>query len=110
MEQLCNLARYLAIGESGLDYTAGNLEKQRGLFRTQIQMAQRLKKPLVLHQRGSASNTTEDVYEEAREMITSVLTKDHHIYLYCYTADWETYMKWTRSFTNLLLGLTWRSV
>ena len=41
----------VAIGECGLYYTAADIEKQREVFRRQVQMAKLLGKPLVLHLR-----------------------------------------------------------
>jgi TatD DNase family protein len=61
-EQLVELARHprvVAIGETGLDYyrETGDLEWQRGRFRTHIRAARACNKPLIIHTRQAAEDT-----------------------------------------------------
>jgi len=69
--------KVVAIGECGLDYyrlsdikvtlrqssgQASDMEKQKSIFRQQIEIAQELKKPLMIHAR--ASKGSDDAYED----------------------------------------------
>lgn len=51
--------KIVAIGEIGLDYywTKDNKEKQREIFRRQLELAQKLSLPVVIHSRDSISET-----------------------------------------------------
>lgn len=69
---LAKRPKVLAIGETGLDYyrlngrSIADMEWQRNRFRTHIEAAQRVQKPLVVHTR-SASEDTIAVLKEAGE-------------------------------------------
>jgi TatD DNase family protein len=70
--------RVVGIGECGLDYyrqlTTDNLQlttwkdKQEKAFRAQIELAEELKKPLMIHCRSSKGN--DDAYEDALEQLS----------------------------------------
>lgn len=86
-EELIKLAQHpkvIAIGETGLDYfrSEGDLEWQRDRFRIHIDVAKRLKKPLIIHTR------------EAREDTMSILENEHAEeaggIIHCFTENWET--------------------
>ena len=69
VEQLVALAdhpKVVAIGETGLDYfrLTGDLEWQRGRFRTHIRAARACNKPLVIHTRAAAEDTLRIMQEE----------------------------------------------
>lgn len=70
--RLGQLARVVAIGETGLDYyrlegrSVADMAWQRDRFRTHIQAAQALQKPLIIHTR-SASDDTIAVLKEMGE-------------------------------------------
>ena len=58
-DELCELARHprvVAIGEIGLDYFYDNSphDVQREVFRAQIELAKKIKKPIVIHVRDAA--------------------------------------------------------
>ncbi len=61
--KLAQNSKVVAIGECGLDYfRSGDKEKQKVIFMQQIEIAQELKKPLMIHAR--ASKGTDDAYED----------------------------------------------
>jgi TatD DNase family protein len=70
-------ARVVAIGETGLDYyqmqerkggrTVADMEWQRERFRTHIQAAQQLRKPLVIHTRAASADTVAILKEEGED-------------------------------------------
>ena len=105
----------VAIGECGLDYTAADIEKQREVFRRQVQMAKLLGKPLVLHLRGGkyegAVVKEESVYEEAFRMLVGELQlpRAHPLYIHCYVGGWKMCLKFQGKFKRVLFGLTVRS-
>ena len=79
------------------------------MFQTQVHAAKRTEKPLVIHLRGNAMVSTDAVYLEALAIVANGLSRRHPIYLHCYTGSWDTYMAWTKRFSNLLLGFSSKS-
>ena len=71
MEMLARHVKVVAIGETGLDYFRDQSEevkqKQAGLFKKHIELAQKIGKPLMLHVR--ASKGTDDAYYDALEIL-----------------------------------------
>ena len=105
----------VAIGECGLDYTAEDIDKQRELFRRQVQMAKLLGKPLVLHLRGGKYDGViikdESVYKEVYQMLVGELQlpQAHLLYIHCYVGGWKMCLKFQGKFKRVLFGLTVRS-
>lgn len=68
-----SLPRVVAVGETGLDYyrlngrSVADMEWQRARFRTHIQAAQALKKPLVIHTRSASDDTLAILKEEGED-------------------------------------------
>jgi TatD DNase family protein len=85
VEQLVALAqreKIVAIGETGLDYyhTSGP-EWQRARFRTHIDAAIAVDKPLVIHTRMAKQDTLDILREHHAERVGGVL--------HCFTEDWD---------------------
>ena len=78
---LAQLPRVIAIGETGLDYyqmeerkggrTVADMEWQRNRFRTHIQAAQAVKKPLVIHTREARDDTLAILKEQGEDASSS---------------------------------------
>ncbi|WP_210546426.1 TatD family hydrolase [Rhodoferax sp. PAMC 29310] len=70
---LGQLPRVVGIGETGLDYyrlgerTVADMEWQRNRFRTHIQAARQLDKPLVIHTRAASDDTIGILKEEGED-------------------------------------------
>ena len=84
-EQLRALAahpRVVAIGETGLDYFYHPEHKaiQQQAFRTHIQVARELNKPLIIHTRDARQDTLAILREEGADAVGGVL--------HCFTEDW----------------------
>ena len=107
MEEKLAAAECVAVGECGLDETAGDIELQEKVFKRQILIAHQLKKPLVLHLRGKTSRTTSALYGRALALTTAVLHKRHKIYLHLFSAGQAEFQLWYRSFPELLVGCSW---
>lgn len=75
--------KVIAIGETGLDYywQKDKPEWQRARFRTHIQAAKRVGKPLVIHTRESAADTLRLMQEESANEVGGVM--------HCFTENWE---------------------
>ena len=75
--------KVVAIGETGLDYywQKDKPEWQRARFRTHIQAAKRVGKPLVIHTRESAADTLRLMQEEGADAAGGVM--------HCFTENWE---------------------
>lgn len=87
VEELIKLAsndKVIAIGETGLDYfrSEGDLEWQRDRFRTHIEAAKQLKKPLIIHTREAREDTMAILEQENAEQAGGII--------HCFTENWET--------------------
>ncbi|ARG97491.1 TatD family hydrolase [Legionella micdadei] len=85
---LVNLAKHpacIAIGETGLDYYRTEVgdaqEHQRQRFRTHIQTALMVAKPLIIHTRQAAEDTLKLMEEEKAKEIGGVM--------HCFAEDWS---------------------
>lgn len=83
-EQLLALANdpeVIAIGETGLDYywNEGDLEWQRERFRSHIQVAKQVNKPLIIHTRDAQQDTLRILREEGADQPGGVM--------HCFTGD-----------------------
>lgn len=74
--------RVVAIGETGLDYERkfGSKQAQIGLFIRQLELAEMLAKPVVIHNR----NAGEDILAILRDRAPS-----RGMILHCYSEDWD---------------------
>jgi len=74
----------VAIGETGLDYfrSEGDLSWQRARFRTHINVAKELDKPLIIHTRESKDDVIRILKEEGAAQVGGVM--------HCFVEDWET--------------------
>lgn len=72
-----------AIGETGLDYfrSEGDLSWQHQRFKTHIQVAKILKKPLIIHTREASEDTLTILAQEGASEVGGVI--------HCFTEDWE---------------------
>jgi len=87
VEELIALAQHekvIAIGETGLDYfrSEGDLEWQRDRFRTHIEAAKQLTKPLIIHTREARDDTMDILEQEDAEQAGGII--------HCFTENWET--------------------
>lgn len=78
IEELVKFATHpkvLAIGETGLDYyrLKGELEWQRERFRTHIQAARKIGKPLIIHTREAADDTLRIMAEEHADEVGGIM-------------------------------------
>lgn len=73
--RLANHPKVVGIGETGLDYfrLTGNLEWQRGRFRTHIRAAIASGKPLIVHTRNAADDTIRIMREENASLAGGVM-------------------------------------
>jgi TatD DNase family protein len=92
--------KVVALGECGLDYfrLLSDKDSQKFAFRSQIQMAVELKKPLVIHCR--------DAHEDVLEIMKQEVTPDLKMHLHCFTGTLDEAKTMLEEFPNLFLGLT----
>ncbi len=81
---LANHPKVIAIGETGLDYyrSKGDLTWQQQRFRTHIQAAKQVKKPLIIHSREAATDTIRLLREEQAAEVGGIM--------HCFVDDWDT--------------------
>ena len=80
--------RIIAIGETGLDYfrvEGQDMTWQRDRFRTHINAAKEVKKPLIIHTRNAATDTMNILKEEGADQCKGVM--------HCFAEDWEVAKK-----------------
>lgn len=76
--------RVVALGETGLDYYYGAEHKrhQQAEFRTHVQVARQVGKPLIVHTRDARADTLDILREEGAADVGGVM--------HCFTEDWDT--------------------
>ncbi len=106
LERLARLGRVVAIGECGLDFKSEKLKvesykEQAPIFERQIELAQRVGKPLMLHVRNA--------YAEVLDILTFnfKLSTSHPGNVHFFAGDWATAkqfldLNFTLSFTGVL--------
>ncbi|WP_028609556.1 TatD family hydrolase [Paenibacillus harenae] len=84
IERLCAHKKVVAIGEIGLDYHWDTSPKdvQQRVFREQIRLARRLKKPIVIHNRDAHEDVIRILREENASEVGGVM--------HCFSGSWET--------------------
>ena len=99
LEELLSHPKAVAVGEMGLDYhyDFSPRDVQRKCFREQLELAQRLKKPVIIHMR-EASRDTLDIVGDFRDL---------NCVFHCFSGSWETAkiildMDWSLSFTGVV--------
>ena len=83
LERLAQSPRVVAIGEMGLDYyrDLSPRQTQQQVFRRQIQLARRLQKPVVVHDREAHQEVMRILREEKAAEVGGVL--------HCFSGSWE---------------------
>ncbi len=87
LEELCELALHpkcVAIGETGMDFFRHHVspERQEERFRTHIRAANRLEKPVIVHNREADDAVIRILREEGVETCGGIM--------HCFSSDWET--------------------
>lgn len=84
IEELAAHPKVVAIGEIGLDYHWDTSPKdvQERVFRQQIRLAKKLKKPIVIHNRDAHEDVVRILREEKAEEIGGIM--------HCFSGSWET--------------------
>lgn len=75
IEELANHPKVVAIGEMGLDYHWDKSPKdiQKEVFRKQIQLAKRVKLPIVIHNREATADIVEILKEEGASEVGGIM-------------------------------------
>jgi len=81
--KLANHPKVVALGETGLDYhyNEKGLDKMRERFRTHIQAANEISKPIIIHSRAAQEDTLMIMREEGADQCGGVM--------HCFTESWE---------------------
>ncbi len=83
IEELAMHYKVVAIGEIGLDYyrNFSSMENQISVFKTQIELAENHKKPIIIHCR--------DAYNELIDILKEYKTSNWRGVIHCFTASWD---------------------
>ena len=79
------------------------MARQEVAFKRQVQLAHQLGKPQVSHLRGQYASRTSAIYDWALD-ITSILRKQHPVYLDSFSVTQAEFMLWHLVFPKLLVG------
>ncbi|CAM3958358.1 TatD family hydrolase [Cohnella lubricantis] len=84
IESLCAHPKVVAIGEIGLDYYWDTSPKdiQHTVFREQIRLAKKLKKPIIIHNRDAHEDVVRLLKEEGASEVGGIM--------HCFSGSWET--------------------
>ena len=80
------------------------MNAQETLFVRQLRLAHMTGKVLVLHIRSQGAST--EIHRRVLRLVSSHLSRQHKVNIHCYSADWEIYMAWAKTFPNLTIGMT----
>jgi len=99
LEKLLDHPKAVAVGEIGLDYhyDFSPRDIQRMRFREQLELARRVNKPVIIHERESIADTLE-ILRDYRDLVGV---------FHCFSGSWETAkiildMGWYLSFTGVI--------
>ena len=90
----------VAVGEIGLDYAShspSDPDTQKKILSLQLQLAVRLKKPIILHCR----NAEEDMFA----ILVRTVPTEWPLHLHCFTGTLEMARKFIETFQNLYIGV-----
>lgn len=92
---LLNRPKVVAVGEIGLDYHYGssNRDQQLAVFRAQLDLARRFRKPVIIHSR-EASQDTLTLLQEAGAAIPE--PGGFSGVMHCFSGSWETAQQYLR--------------
>ncbi len=99
VKELAALDKVIAIGETGLDRKFGNKDLQIEFFIRHIEIAEKLKLPIIVHNRYASK----EVCQIISERIMSV-----PIILHCYLEDWEYAKRVLKITENVFFSFTAR--
>lgn len=83
IEALAKHPKVVALGEMGLDYhwDKSPVDIQKEVFRVQIQLAKKLKLPIIIHNREATQDIIQILDEEGAKDVGGIM--------HCFSADWE---------------------
>jgi len=83
IESLCSHPKVVAIGEIGLDYHWDTSPKdvQHKVFRQQIALAKKIKKPIIIHNRDAHADIIKILKEEGAAEVGGIM--------HCFSGSWE---------------------
>lgn len=92
-------SKVIAIGEIGLDYywRKDNKERQRSLFKKQIEIAIEYDKPIIVHSREAIEDTYNILYEYCQKH------QNLNVILHCYSSSKEMAQKFLKM--NVMFGI-----
>ena len=94
-----------AIGECGMDESTpqarATLPEQRDVLRQQLRLANRFRKPVVIHARGG-----EALQATVREIMQDSLAQNHLLHIHCFMGSTADVDRWIAAFPAVTFGFT----
>ena len=101
IESMVDHPRVLAVGETGLDYSAETNPSatcQKYVFAAHCRLAQQRQLPIVVHCR--------DAEDDCLAVMAEHLPGSHSVHLHCFTGGWDRAQQFLERFPNLSIGVT----
>lgn len=94
LEELAKSTKVSAVGEIGLDFYYDNSPRdiQREVFRSQIRLAKRINKPVVIHVRDSAKRSSGDANSETLTILREESAERAGGVIHCFSGDAQNAM------------------
>ena len=109
LDRLIQHSRCVGVGECGLDFNGEHppsVSAQEELLHKHLRLAIKHEKVVVLHLRPGNGFSLERVYNDCLLILQSVLSRDHPVYLHCFTGHRQIFQSWVKSFPNTLFGIS----
>ncbi|XP_055338371.1 uncharacterized protein LOC129588232 [Paramacrobiotus metropolitanus] len=112
MQRANEIKRLVGLGEIGLDYNRQNnneekKQRQRDVFRTQLDMATKHNLPIVIHCRNDEGlNGNNQAELDCFDIIRERVPHNWPIHRHCFRGSFGEAQKWMDHFTNVAFGFT----
>ena len=99
-----------ALGEVGLDYdrapNAETCEAQKSLLVEMCILAHKYALPIVVHCRDKEDTMSSAAADDCMEIMSTILSRDHSIYLHCFNQGLEVFVRWLQHFPEVRVGIS----
>ena len=99
-----------ALGEVGLDYDQAPKAKthtaQKSLLVKMCILAHKYALPIIVHCRDKEDTMSSAAADDCIEMMSTILSCDHSIYLHCFNQELEVFARWLQCFPEVQVGIS----
>ena len=104
-EAALQISGVCALGEVGLDYNrapnAETHEAQKSLLVKMCILAHKYALPIIVHCRDKEDTMSSAAADDCMEIMSTILSCDHSIYLHCFNQGLEVFVRWLQCFQEV---------